>query len=186
MYLGHSQSEDLDLFTTREMVHPSEAEKIATILRAKFDFDMPTVTHSNFTSMLINGIKVEFVADMFAFKGKRPSVLLDNTTCKVDSWDNLCVAKFSAFLSRTSDKDISDIGAILKTAKDDAEFKEMANFLICETRKRDSMADELTKVFDIVSYASQMTGNLSYKGVFNKLAEIITIFENEITQKVKL
>ena len=121
---------------------------------------------------------------MFAYRRTRPEVILDDAVCKVDSWDNLCVAKFSAFLSRTSAKDISDIGAILKTAKDDAELKEMTNFLICETRKRDSMADELTKVFDIVSYASLMTENSSYKGVLSKSAKIIMDFEKEIAGKV--
>ena len=185
MYLGHRQSEDLDLFTTRETIHPSELDKITNVLRARFDFNIPPVTHSTYASMLINGTKVEFVADMFAYKGERPTVILNNTACKVDFWDNLCVAKFSAFLSRTSDKDISDIGAVLRTAKDDAELKEMANFLICETRKRDTMADELTKVLEIVSYASNITENLSYKGVLSELAKIVTEFENEITEKVR-
>ena len=184
MYLGHRQSEDLDLFTTREGIHPNEREKITDILRARFDFDMPVVLHSSFVSMLINNVKVDFVADMFAYRRARPEVILDGTVCKVDSWDNLCVAKFSAFLSRISEKDMSDIGAILQTAKDDAELKEMTNFLICETRKRDSMADELTKVFDIVSYASKVAENLSYKDVLSKTAKIIMAFEKEIVGKI--
>ena len=71
------------------------------------------------------------------------------------------------------------------SAKDDVVLKEMANFLICETRKRDAMADELTKVYDIVTYASQMTENLSYKGVLCKLAEIIEKFKIEIAEKLK-
>ena len=183
MYLGHRQSEDLDLFTTREEIHPGR-EKITDVLRARFDFDMPVVIHPSFVSMLINNVKVEFVADMFAYRYTRPEVILDDTVCKVDSWDNLCVAKFSAFLSRTSDKDISDISAILKRAKDDVELKEMINFLICETRKRDSMADELTKVFDIVSYACQTTENLSYKDVLSKFAAIIMEFKEEIAEQV--
>ncbi|MCL1875391.1 MAG: nucleotidyl transferase AbiEii/AbiGii toxin family protein [Synergistaceae bacterium] len=185
MYLGHRYSEDLDIFTTRETIHPNEVEKITNVLRAKFDFDMPTVIHDTFTSMVINDIKVEFVSDMFAYRVARPEVVLDNTICKVDRWDNLCVAKFSAFLSRTSEKDISDIGAILKTAKDKAEQKEMINFLTCETRKRDSMADELTKVYEIVSYASNMTEDFSYRGVLSESAKIIKEFEKEISEKVE-
>jgi len=184
MYLGHRRSVDLDLFTTREEIHPNGRKKITDVLRAKFDFYMPTVIHPSFTSMMINDVKVEFVSDMFAYRGKRPEVSLDNTVCKVDSWDNLCVAKFSAFLSRAADKDISDLGAILKTAKDDYELKEMANFLICETSKRDSMADELANVYDMVSRASQMTKNLSYKDILFKSAKIIMEFEKEIAEEV--
>jgi len=180
MYLGHRQSEDLDLFTTHAGIHPNEREKITDLLRAKFDFDMPTVLHPTFASMIINDVKVEFVSDVFAYRKDRPEVTLDNVVCKVDLWENLCVAKFSAFLSRTADKDISDLGAILKTAKDDSELKEMTNFLICETRKRDSMADELTNVFDMISYASQTTENPSYKEVLSKSARFITEFIQEM------
>ena len=183
MYLGHRQSEDLDLFTTNEKIHPNDREKITDLLRAKFDFDMPTVISSTFTSMMIDNVKVEFVSDIFAYRGERPEVTLGNVVCRVDFWDNLCIAKFSAFLSRTSGKDISDIGAILKTARDDLELKEMTNFLICETRKRDAMADELTNMFDIVSYASKMTKNSSYKDVLAKLAQFIVEFTKELQKE---
>jgi predicted nucleotidyltransferase component of viral defense system len=184
MYLGHRQSEDLDFFTTRETVHPNERERIIDILRARYDFDMPGIIHSTFVSMIINGVKVEFVSDMFAKRTERPKVVLNNVYCKVDTWDNLCVAKFSAFLSRISDKDISDVGAILSTAKDDHELREMLNFLICETRKRDSMADELTKISDIIAYASQITENSSYKKILSKSSKIVIEFTSYIAEKV--
>jgi len=183
MYLGHRQSEDLDLFTTNEKIHPDEREKITNLLMSKFDFDMPTVMNATFTSMMIDNVKVEFVSDMFASRGERPEVILDNVVCRVDFWDNLCVAKFSAFLSRTSGKDISDIGAILKTAKDDLELKEMLRFLICETRKRDAMADELTNIFNLVSYASEITKNPPYKEVLSKSAQFIMDFAKEVQKK---
>ena len=184
MYLGHRQSDDLVLFTTNESIHPNEKEKITSVLRAVYVFDMPTLIHSTFASISINEVKVEFVADMFAYKGERPGIILDNVACKVDSWDNLCVAKFSAFLSRTSDKDISDVGAILDTAKDDFELKEMVNFLICETRKRDSMADELINIFNIASYATQMAKKPSYKTALSKLCRIIMEFKNDLNQSL--
>ena len=184
MYLGHRQSEDLDFFTTRETIHPNEREKLTDLLRASFDFNMPAVIYPTFVSMFINGVKVDFVSDMFAYRGERPEIVINNVTCKVDLWDNVCVAKFSAFLSRTSGKDIMDIGAILRTAKDDCELREILNFLICETRKRDSMADELINIRNIVLYASQMTENLLYKDVLSKSAEIIMEFEKEVADKV--
>ena len=186
MYLGHRQSEDLDLFTTLKTIHPSERETIVDILPdvlgQKRELGFSTEINSIFASLIINNTKVDFVADRFAYECERPTILLDNVACKIDSWDNLCVAKFSAFLSRTSDKDISDIGAILKTANNDMEFKQITDFLICETRKRDAMADELSQVADIILYASEKSESQPYKDILIKFAETVIGFTKEIAE----
>lgn len=184
MYLRHRQSEDIDLFTTRPDVHPGERQTIVDLLRTRYVFDAPFSIHPNYVSMMIDGIKVDFVSDPFAYRTARPRVVLEGVSCVVDSWENLCVAKFSAFLSRTSAKDIADLSAILGTVKDDHEFQVLADFLIRETRKRDAMADELTLVADLLERTSLESKDSAARRRFSKLRECVADIEDAVRKEI--
>jgi predicted nucleotidyltransferase component of viral defense system len=183
MYLGHRESDDIDLFTTCDEIHQKDRD-ILDLLKKYFDFKIIIPSSQTFTSILIDGIKVDFVSDMFAYKDPRPVIILDNQTCRVDSWENVCVGKFSAFLSRGVHKDFSDIGAILGTAKDNSSLKDILTSLIFETRKRDVMADELSHISQMLILASIIPENLVYKDILLKAAEFVLNVDEEIVKLI--
>ena len=125
-YLGHRDSEDLDLFVAASQLPFGGGRRLLSAIASVFREELgerdgfePMDGNENFLSLRIMGIKVDFIADCFAFQEERPLLDLLETCIRVDSWENLCVSKFAIFLSRGTEKDILDIGAILSHVKNE-------------------------------------------------------------------
>lgn len=164
-YLGHRNSEDLDLFVATPQLPLGGGKRLLSAIASVFgeleerqNFD---VTNDNecFLSLNLMGIKVDFVSDIFAFQHERPMVNFCGTQVCIDSWENLCVSKFAVFLSRGANKDILDIGAILARVQMELSspnrFVEFSDWLIQETQKREYLSNEVPYIYDACIQASE-------------------------------
>ena len=164
-YLGHRDSEDLDLFVAKPQLPLGGGKRLLSAIASTFseleerqNFEV-TDDNECFLSLNLMGVKVDFVSDIFAFRHKRPTIDFLETQICVDSWENLCISKFAVFLSRGADKDILDVGAILTRVQMELSspdrFVEFSDWLIQETQKREYLSNEVSYVYDACIQASE-------------------------------
>lgn len=158
-YLGHRDSEDLDLFVAAPQLPLGGGRRLLSAIASAFPEELEKRDgfesmdgNENFLSLRIMGIKVDFVADCFAFQEERPLLNLLGAHVRVDSWENLCVSKFAVFLSRGAEKDILDIGAILSHVENELRnpdrFTQFVEWLLGETQRREYLSNEISYVHE--------------------------------------
>ncbi len=105
-HLGHRTSEDLDFFST-EILDLSEF--LHRISLAFPDELASTRAAELFASILIRGVKVDFVCDQLSRPGPRPRIMLEGgAALSVDTIENIASNKLTAMVSRTEIKDFID------------------------------------------------------------------------------
>ena len=165
-YLGHRDSENLDLFVAAPQLPLGGGRRLLSAIASVFREELGERDgfesmdgNENFLSLRIMDIKVDFVADCFAFQEERPLLDLLGTRIRVDSWENLCVSKFAVFLSRGAEKDILDIGAILSYVenelRDPDRLARFVEWLLDETQKREYLSNEISYVHEACCGAAE-------------------------------
>lgn len=165
-YLGHRDSENLDLFVAAPQLPLGGGCRLFSAIASAFPEELekrdgfePMDGNENFLSLRIMGVKVDFVADCFAFQKERPFLDLLGAHVRVDSWENLCVSKFAVFLSRGAEKDILDIGAILSHVenelRDPNRFAQFVEWLLEETQRREYLSNEISYVHEACCGAAE-------------------------------
>jgi hypothetical protein len=105
-YLGHRTSEDLDFFSTETL---DLSEFLPRISLAFPDEISSTRAADLFASILIRGVKVDFVCDQLSRPGPRPQAMLGGeAVLSVDTVENIASNKLAAMVSRTEIKDFID------------------------------------------------------------------------------
>lgn len=182
MYLGHRESEDVDIFTRNAAIDMADAwGRLGSFLAERgWRIETTTAQSQGFASGVISGaggeglVKVDLVFDSFAYEDVRKKILLDGVPVVVDNYDNLVVGKFSAFLSRGDRKDILDIDAIFSdilATRGEGVFKLFLRSLLEETKQRDALAEDLAGVRDIFYAAAERSTDCDAFLKAAKLAE---------------
>jgi predicted nucleotidyltransferase component of viral defense system len=114
-YLHHRRSNDLDFFTRQQ----SDLSGIDFTIRTLWGSDyVRTKSSETFLSLLIKGIRVEFVVDRLSLDEERERVALDSLhSLRVDTPNNIASNKLCTLASRTEPKDFVDYYALCKTLK---------------------------------------------------------------------
>ncbi|MFH1956856.1 MAG: nucleotidyl transferase AbiEii/AbiGii toxin family protein [bacterium] len=148
-YIYHRKSAGLDFFT----VDKTDLGKIDFALKRIWSREVVTVTGSEkFLSLLIKGIKVEFVIDHLSNRESRPVFGFENgRPLSVDTVRNIASNKLCAIVSRTEAKDLVDFYFIRK------EFSSLSlSVIFKEARKKDAIFD------DFPSAAFRIEENVSF------------------------
>jgi hypothetical protein len=111
-YLHHRLSDDLDFFTTETV----DLGQIGSWAKNRWPQKTTAVRQGgDHLSLLVAGIKVDFVLDRLSDKGDRPRVILDGAgDLAVDTIENIASNKFCTLASRTEPKDFVDFYLLLK------------------------------------------------------------------------
>lgn len=111
-YLHHRLSDDLDLFTTETV----DLGQIGLWAKNHWPQKAAAVRQGgDHLSLLVSGVKVDFVLDRLSDKGDRPRVALDGIEdLAVDTIENIASNKFCTLASRTEPKDFIDFYLLLK------------------------------------------------------------------------
>lgn len=104
-YLHHRTSEDLDLFTVDDIELSEIPFWIGTVWPAEH---VNVRLTRQFLSMLIRGVKVDFVVDSMSGRGKRERAVFDGKSMMIDSLENIGANKLCTIVSRTEPKDFVD------------------------------------------------------------------------------
>lgn len=103
-YLHHRVSQDLDFFTVEDI----DLRELVADTRAMLRPEQIVAVGEHFFSCVVEGIKLDFVADRFSGPGPRPAVTLDEVAVSIDRLDNLRPNKICALISRGAAKDAVD------------------------------------------------------------------------------
>lgn len=116
-YLGHRNSEDLDLFANQDIGFAKTAGHVRAILKKQFDIsDDKIILYPDFIRIWIPGVpelKVEMVNDV-AERWGAPALA---GTTPVDTVGNILANKLTALVSRDEPKDVFDIVSIASAYK---------------------------------------------------------------------
>lgn len=105
-YLHHRVSNDLDLFTTRDVNLAEIDFTIKTQWRQSYHKIKDSQT---FLSILLHDVKVDFVIDPQSSLETRPTYQLEaNSYIRIDSISNILSNKLTTLVSRTEPKDFVD------------------------------------------------------------------------------
>lgn len=134
-YLHHRRSNDLDFFTLK----PTDLGEIDFILKTKWKNSFTKIKESsNFLSVLIQDVKVDFVIDPLSFEEEREKYFLtSNDFLLVDTAHNIVTNKFCTIASRMEPKDFIDFYFINRKLKISSLEK-----LYEEARKKDAIFDD--------------------------------------------
>lgn len=113
-YLHHRVSHDLDFFTTEEASLTDLVSSVTALLRPQ----RTLASTDYFFSCIVDGIKLDFVADSLSAKAPRESILVDDVQVKVDRLDNIGPNKICALVSRTEPRDVIDCYMLYKGSRD--------------------------------------------------------------------
>lgn len=199
-YLGHRDSEDLDLFVAAPQLPLGGGRRLFSAIASAFQKELeerdgfkPMDENENFFSCRIMGTKVDFVADCFAFQEERPLLGFLGTRIRVDSWENLCVSKFAVFLSRGAEKDILDIGAILSHVenelRDPDRFAQFVEWLMDETQRREYLSNEISYVHEACRGAAEYLQHCAKYGLATavmRFADTVRNIDEDIRQTVDI
>lgn len=137
------------------------------------------------------GLKVDFVADCFAFRHERPYFGFLGTRVRVDFWENLCISKFAVFLSRGAEKDVRNIGAILSRVMEELNepdrFVSFVEWLVEETQKREYLANEISYICEACGSAAEYlrrSGRARDGAAAAQLADIVREMDEDIRNAV--
>jgi len=104
-YLHHRTSEDLDFFTVEKV----DLSEISFWLRTVWPSEYSGVrTAPQFLSVLLRGVKVEFVIDPLSDRGGRDQASVGSESILVDSLGNIAANKLCTLVSRVEPKDFID------------------------------------------------------------------------------
>lgn len=105
-YLNHRVSNDIDLFTTQTV----QLEDLDLWLKRTWPHDyLLTNRAEHFLSVLVRGVKVDFVIDSLSSKQDRPAATFENNhTLHIDTLENIVSNKLCTLVSRTEPKDFID------------------------------------------------------------------------------
>ncbi len=111
-YLHHRISEDLDLFTLKDI----RFGEIDYWIKTGYPKQSAKIKASqNFLSCIIEDVKVDFVRDRLSMECKRPRFNLDQDhSIMIDVIDNIVSNKLNTLVSRTEPKDYIDFYYIMK------------------------------------------------------------------------
>jgi hypothetical protein len=133
-YLHHRSSDDLDFFTVEE----ADLSDISLWIRTVWQSEQSIIRSSpRFLSLLIKGVKVEFVIDPLSERSERPRVLVENREIAIDTLSNIAVNKLCTIVSRTEPKDFVDFYCLLR-APDGLSL----DTLLHEAKKREALFDD--------------------------------------------
>jgi hypothetical protein len=149
-YLGHRTSEDLDFFTTAALDISEFSERT---MSAFHDEISSTRVADLFASILIRGVKVDFVCDQLSRPGPRPQAVLEGgVVLSVDTIENIASNKLTAMVSRTELKDFIDFYFINRS------FPAIElNSLLREAQSKERMFEDLSSAaFQIEAATSSL------------------------------
>ena len=110
-YLHHRTSEDLDLFAQG----PVDLSEISFWIRTVWQSNHAVVrSTTQFLSLLIENVRVDFVIDPLSDEGGRERVRLGEASLLLDSLNNIGANKLCTLVSRTEPKDFVDFYFLLK------------------------------------------------------------------------
>lgn len=134
-YLHHRLSDDLDLFT-KDFLSLSEIDFWIKTTWPKENVKIKEATQ--FLSLLIKDVKVDFVIDTLSIEGKRKRHVFENGhSLMVDTIDNITSNKFCTLVSRTEPKDYVDFYMIQKSFP-----KAEINEIYQRSRLKDAIFDD--------------------------------------------
>lgn len=112
-YLGHRTSEDLDLFAVKSGGLSEILLQIARIWPKETSIMRKS---EGFASLLVRGVKIDFVCDPLSLPGSRPQARLEEgALITVDSIENIASNKLTTLVARTEIKDYLDFFMISRT-----------------------------------------------------------------------
>lgn len=105
-YLHHRESNDLDLFTFKDV----ELGEIDFLIKTTWANQVTKLKDSStFLSLLVKDVKLDFVIDRLSQRGERTTYFLaDNVYLQLDSLANILSNKLTALASRNEPKDFVD------------------------------------------------------------------------------
>ena len=134
-YLHHRRSNDLDFFTLQE----TDLAQIDFILKTTWRHEyVKTKASSNFLSLLVRDVKVEFVIDRLSNDEERDAYAIESLYhLRIDTPRNIISNKLCALASRIEPKDYLDYYA-LYNAMQIISFKDVLD----DARKKDAIFDD--------------------------------------------
>jgi hypothetical protein len=112
-YLGHRTSEDLDLFAIESGGLSEILFQVARIWPKETSI---TRRGEGFASVLVRGVKIDFVCDPLSLPGsRRQAPLEEGALITVDSIENIASNKLTTLVARTEIKDYLDFYMISRT-----------------------------------------------------------------------
>jgi hypothetical protein len=149
-HLGHRTSEDLDFFSTEVL---DLSEFLHRISLAFPDELSSTRAAELFASVLIRGVKVDFVCDQLSRPGPRPKAVLEGEAIlSVDTIENIASNKLTAMVSRTEIKDFIDFYFISRSFP----MIELDSLLLEAQSKERMFEDPSSAAFQIESAAASL------------------------------
>jgi len=134
-YLHHRRSNDLDFFTLQE----TDLGQIDFLLKTTWRHEyVRTKTSTNFLSLLLRDVKVEFVIDRLSNDEERDSYIIEASHhLRIDTPRNIISNKLCALASRTEPKDYIDYYALYNALR----IVPLQD-LLGEARKKDAIFDD--------------------------------------------
>jgi hypothetical protein len=133
-YLHHRTSEDLDLFA----VDQADLSEISFWIRTLWGADHAVVrSTTQFLSVLIREVKVDFVIDALSESGPRARWVCGEKSMMIDTLSNIAANNLCTTVSRMEPKDFIDFYILLK------ELPELSfEDLLEAARKREALLDD--------------------------------------------
>ncbi|MDD8026162.1 MAG: nucleotidyl transferase AbiEii/AbiGii toxin family protein [Acidobacteriota bacterium] len=149
-YLGHRTSEDLDFFSTETLDLSEFLHRISLAFPEEIS---STRSADLFASILIRGVKVDFVCDQSSRPGPRPHAILGGEAIlSVDTVENIASNKLTAMVSRTEIKDFIDFYFIGRSYP----MIELDSLLLEAQSKERLFEDPSSAAFQIESAAASL------------------------------
>lgn len=133
-YLHHRKSNDLDLFTLKQIDLSEIDFSIKTIWKNSYT---KIKESPNFLSVLIQNVKIDFVIDPLSFEERDRYFFSTNKFLLVDSIQNIFSNKFCTIVSRVEPKDFIDFYFINKNLKIGS-----LSSIYEDARKKDAIFDD--------------------------------------------
>jgi predicted nucleotidyltransferase component of viral defense system len=169
-YLHHRKSDDLDLFTCKEL----DLSKIDFVLQREFDKIIKTNDSQHLKSYLINEVKVEFVIDRLSLNDEKEIFKIggQNYIC-IDSIRNISSNKLCTLVSRNEIKDYIDVYFLGKRGH-------LGNF---DVIYEDSIAKD--RIFeDVPTVAYKIEEGFNYiKNNYNLIPDLVLDFDRNNFEK---
>ena len=133
-YLHHRTSEDLDLFA----VDQADLSEISFWIRTLWGADHAVVrTTTQFLSVLIKDVRVDFVIDPLSEPAERERALFGEKSIMIDTLRNIAANKLCTVVSRMEPKDFVDFYILLKEVPEFS-FED----LLEAAREREALLDD--------------------------------------------
>jgi len=158
-WLGHRRIDNLDFFTVKDV----DFTELGLYFKNIFSKNLVV---SNEQYILIRAPeKISFAKDHLSIKIKRPAIMIDDVSIRVDTLRNLLGNKMSAFVSRFSRNDVFDVLCSLRRFK---HKERIAAKMLLWAQKTEILAEDTSYIYSLLESVPEIYPDIS------------TMFPNEI------